>query len=76
MAIARWEAIVTYRTDNGPVDVTHELHELHDLHAFVEKGPHWDTIENINIKRIQHCESETLTVEDAKKLTIGQTTTL
>lgn len=65
MSHARWRATVYYRTDSGTVDVQHSLGELADLHDFVEAGPHWDTIERIEIVRVNHCEAVDLTVEQA-----------
>jgi hypothetical protein len=65
---ARWQATVYYRTDNGTVDVQHLLGELRDLHGFVEAGPHWDTIQRIEIVRIDHCEAADLTVEQSAAL--------
>ena len=65
MGTARWRATVYYRTDNGTVDVQRSLGELHDLHDFVEAGPHWDTIEKIEIVRVNHIEAADLTVEQA-----------
>lgn len=48
----RWLATVIYRTDEGRSSVFHEMEELTELHALVERGPHWDTIEKIEIVRI------------------------
>ena len=64
----RWKATIYYRTDNGTVDVQHELEELHEIDDFVERGPHWDTIERVEIERINHCTSERLTVEQSENL--------
>jgi len=64
---ARWRATVYYRTDSGTVDVEHSLSELYDLHDFVEAGPHWDTIERIEVVRVNHCEDASLTVEEAAR---------
>ena len=66
--IARWKAVVYYRSELGLVDVEHRLVEIKELHGFVEKGPHWDTIEKIEITRINHIDGEELTVEEARKL--------
>jgi hypothetical protein len=66
--LARWHAIVNYRTDNGTVAVDHHLEEIKDLHDLVEQGPHWDTIEKIEIVRIDHCTSDKLTVEQDREL--------
>ncbi len=63
---ARWRAVVHYRTDNGPVDVELWLLELHELHSHVELGPHWDTIERIEVFRVNHTsDGANLTVEQA-----------
>ena len=64
----RWQATLHYRTDHGAVDIVYELAELMDLHDLVERGPHWDTVEKIEIVRINHVTSETLTVEQAEVL--------
>ena len=64
----RWQAAIYYRTDHGTVDVVHELEELADIHNLVEAGPHWDCVEKIEIIRINHNTSDTLTVEQAEKL--------
>lgn len=64
----RWRATIFYRTENGSVDVEHELNELADIHDRVEAGPHWDTIEKIEIVRINHCDAADLTVEAAARL--------
>jgi hypothetical protein len=67
--LIRWHAAVTYRTDSsGPVDVHHELEELEELHHLVERGPHWDTIEKIEIVRVNHNTAPDLTVERAKEI--------
>ena len=65
MSHYRWRAVVIYRTDAGPLDVEHFLEELHELHDRVEGGPHWDTIQRIEVQRINHCEDVHLTVERA-----------
>lgn len=64
---ARWRAVVTYRSEHGPVDVEHWLRELHELHDLVEAGPHWDTIEGISVERANPLEPG-LTVEKAAEL--------
>lgn len=33
----RWLAEITYRTDNGPNTVPHDLEEIADLHTLVER---------------------------------------
>lgn len=65
---ARWRATVHYRTDGGLLDVEHWLEELGDIHDLVERGPHWDSIARIEIERVNHCDSSTLTVEQALRL--------
>jgi hypothetical protein len=64
----RWRATVYYRTDSGVLDIEHGLEELADLHLAVENGPHWDTVEKIEIVRINHVTDPDLTVEAAAKL--------
>lgn len=64
----RWKAEIIYRHGFGPVDVAHDLEELGDIHDVVERGPHWDTIESITIKRVSIKGLEGLTVEEAGKL--------
>ncbi len=64
----RWQATVYYRTEHGTADVVHEMRELADIHDLVERGPHWDTIEKIEITRINHCTSVSLTVEQAERI--------
>lgn len=64
----RWTALVYYRTDEGLVDVTHDLEEIGDLHALVEAGPHWDTIDHIHIERAIAGDPLTLTVQEAERL--------
>ena len=65
---ARWRATVFYRTKTGTVDVEHDLEELAEIHDIVEAGPHWDTIEKIEIVRINHCDAADLTIERAAEL--------
>ena len=64
----RWRVVIYYRTYNGLVDVEHRIREIRQLHDIVERGPSWDTIEEIKIFRVNHVESPTLTIEDAEKL--------
>ncbi len=66
--VDRWRATIFYRTETGTVDVDHDLREIGDIDALVEAGPHWDTIEKIEIYRVNHVDSPTLTVETAKQL--------
>ena len=62
--IARWRAVITYRGKNGPVDVEHAMTELDEIWELVERGPDWNTIENINIT-LDLVSSPGMTLEDA-----------
>jgi hypothetical protein len=64
---ARWIATVYYRTSAGLVDVTHDMTELEELQTLVERGPHWDTIDRIEIVRADGCD-RALTIEEAATL--------
>jgi hypothetical protein len=46
----RWLAVVTYRSESGPIHVDHHFQELEELHDLIERGPDWNTIENIVIR--------------------------
>ena len=65
---ARWHAVVSYRTGFDPLTVEMFLRELEDLHDQIELGPHWDTVEHIEIRRINHASSAKLTLEQAEEL--------
>lgn len=65
---ARWQATVQYRADHATVDATWDLEEISDLAPLIELGPHWDTIEKIEIVRVNHCTSPTLTIQQAEKM--------
>ena len=43
----RWIAVVTYRSESGPIEVDHHFEELEELHTLVERGPDWNTIVSI-----------------------------
>jgi hypothetical protein len=64
----RWHAVVHYRTDDGTIDVEHDVEELGELHDLIERGPHWDTIERIEVLRVNPCAATDLTVEQAAGL--------
>jgi hypothetical protein len=65
----RWQATVWYRVADGQsVDVILDLEELEDLHDHVEAGPHFDTVEKIDVIRVNHVDGATLTVAEAKTL--------
>jgi hypothetical protein len=46
----RWLAVVTYRSESGPIHVDHRLEELEELHELIERGPDWNTIEEIVLR--------------------------
>jgi hypothetical protein len=50
----RWVASITYRTDNGPIDVDYCFEELGGLHALVERGPDWNALEQIVVRLNPH----------------------
>ena len=66
--LIRWNIAVYYRTQNGILDVHYDLKEIMAPHDLVERGPHWDTIETIEIVRVNHCTDPNLTVEQSLKL--------
>ena len=66
-AEANWKAVVYYRTEGGLVDVPHDIGELGDIEILVERGPHWDAIDRIEITRTSR-SYETLTIEQAQEL--------
>jgi hypothetical protein len=63
----RWRLVAHYRVDAGLVDVEHNIGELAELHMLIERGPHWDTIERIEITRINPIHPG-LTVEQSEDL--------
>ena len=64
----RWHVTLIYRTENGPLDIEHHIDEVADVDDLIESGPHWDTLIECKIVRINHVHSETLTVEGAEQL--------
>ena len=62
----RWRATVYYRSEVGLVDVQYDLSEIEDLHELVELGPHWDTVHEIRIKRVNATDPK-MTVEQAER---------
>ena len=64
--IVRWRATIYYRTDHGVVPTVLNLSELYELHDEVEHGPHWDTIERIEVVRVD--VDDPLTVEESFEL--------
>ena len=66
---ARWHAVVKYRTRVGrPLDVEMYLEEIGDIQDRIEHGPHWDSVEIVEIRRINHTDSLKLTPEQAEEL--------
>ncbi|NVN02171.1 MULTISPECIES: hypothetical protein [Asaia] len=65
--LVRWVARVIYRTESGLVDVQHDMEELEELHYLVERGPHWDAIEKIEIRRAIPA-GELITVEETRRV--------
>lgn len=64
----RWRAVVTYRSQHGPVDVAHEFEEIADLHNLIERGPHWACISSIRVTLARNSHGGPLTIEEAEKL--------
>lgn len=68
MRITRqWVVTIWYRTDGGIVDVVHDVEELCEVAELVERGPHWDTIDKIEITKLRDRNRE-LTVEASERL--------
>lgn len=65
--LVRWIATVHYRAAAGLIDVQHDLTEIEELQDLVERGPHWDTIDRIEIVRADGAD-RALTVEEAERL--------
>jgi len=65
---ARWRAVIWYRATCGLVDVEYWLAELTDLHDRIESGPHFDTVEKIDVVRVNHIDNPGLTIEQAEQL--------
>lgn len=60
----RWSAIVSYRSEHGPVSVDYEIEELGELPALVEYGPDWNAIIDIRVKLARATGEVTLTNAD------------
>jgi len=63
----RWIATVYYRTDNGLIDVQHDIEELEEIQELVECGPDWNTIERVDIV-LSDKRYASLTVEQSEQL--------
>ena len=59
---SRWIAVVTYRTDSGPLDVEHHIEELGEIEDLIEAGPDWNAVIDIKIT-LQRVTNDGLTVE-------------
>lgn len=46
----RWQATITYRTENGSTQSVVEFEEFEDLGEIVERGPCWTIIEDIRVE--------------------------
>jgi hypothetical protein len=66
--LIRWHAIAYYRTENGTLEVEQDMEELSELDSLIELGPHEDTIEKIEVFRVNHITDEKLTVERSTTL--------
>lgn len=63
----RWAATVYYRSENGLIDVLHDIEELEELQELVESGPHFATIDRIEVRYV-HAGNMALTLEEAERL--------
>jgi hypothetical protein len=64
----RWTVTVYYRLDAGLLDVTHDIEELEELQMLVERGPHWDTIDRIEIRLNRPAQNPSMTVQQSLDL--------
>lgn len=62
---ARWKATVYYRSENGLLDIEHGIEEIDELHDIVERGPDWNTIEQIVITLDRKSNAD-MTIEEAR----------
>lgn len=62
----RWLARIVYRSAAGAVDVVHDIEELGEVEEIVERGPDWNTIEVIEIRRARDAEATATTLEEAE----------
>lgn len=58
----RWIASLQYRFEEGVAGITVGFEEWEHLAEVVERGPHWDSIVEITVKRLRDVD-ETMTVE-------------
>jgi hypothetical protein len=64
----RWHVVAHYRTNNGLLDVHHDIEELAELHDLIEQGPNWYCLVRIEITRNYSVDDETMTVESSLTL--------
>ena len=48
----RWRAVVYYRVKKGIAEAMHDLEDLAQLQDLIARGPHLDTIEKIEVFRV------------------------
>jgi hypothetical protein len=50
MTPSRWIMSIIYRGETGPVVVDYDVEELEEVAGIVERGPGWNTIQDITIQ--------------------------
>lgn len=65
---ARWHAVLTYRTETGPLDVHHDIEEIENLQGIVERGPDWRTLIDARITLNPTYRDHIPTVEQSHRL--------
>jgi hypothetical protein len=65
----RWRHAIVYRLDEGRVQMEHYAPRgLHEPHELIEGGPHWGPIIKIEVRRANHIDDPSLTVDRAEEL--------
>lgn len=54
MSNSRWIVEIDYASSNGTVTVDHHIEELEEIHNLVERGPDWNSIEQVRIVLNSH----------------------
>ncbi|WP_370677573.1 hypothetical protein [Pleomorphomonas sp. PLEO] len=67
LTLKRWTATIAYRTDAGPKNSVYGIEELGEIQDIVERGPDWNSIDQITIKLGRRMEPPTFTVEDGER---------
>lgn len=62
---ARWKVTLVYRSENGPVDVEHDVEELDEIADLIEAGPDWNALIEGRFTLNRRHEAENYTVEQA-----------